>query len=130
MKYKNIFFGLCASMIIASEISAMQLVTRRVPKSKHRINSINSMMRKNFCCGGDEFLIFVSIVGVTMFAIYVDSITASPCIQTKVEKKIMQAQKIQEFKLKTPEVKLLTDRSQEQLSLKNKQDIKSSDFNV
>jgi hypothetical protein len=40
-------------MVITSEISAMQLVTRRVPKSMHRVHSINSMMQKrNFGEGG------------------------------------------------------------------------------
>ncbi len=46
MKYKNIFFGLCALMVIASEMCAMQLVTRRVPKSMHQINIMNSMLQK------------------------------------------------------------------------------------
>ena len=46
MKCKNIFFGLCASMVIASEISAMQLVTKRVPKSMHQINIMGPMLQK------------------------------------------------------------------------------------
>lgn len=39
MKFKNIFFVICASMIFVSEISAMQLVVRRVPRAMHRVNN-------------------------------------------------------------------------------------------
>lgn len=46
MNGKNIIFGLCASMIVVSEICAMQLVTRRIPKSMHHVNIMNSMVQK------------------------------------------------------------------------------------
>ncbi len=46
MNGKNIFFGLCASMMIASEISAMQLVRRRIPKTMYRVNSMSPLVQK------------------------------------------------------------------------------------
>ena len=46
MKGKNILFGLYALIIIASEISAMQLVTRRIPKSMHHVKMISPMKQK------------------------------------------------------------------------------------
>ncbi len=61
MDGKTIFFGLCVSMIIASEVSAMQLVTKRMPKSVHRVNVTSPMIQKrNFDEAGE-------IVAAAMF---------------------------------------------------------------
>ena len=46
MKYKNIIFGLSASMLFASEISAMQLAANRASKSMYRVNTIGPVMQK------------------------------------------------------------------------------------
>lgn len=54
MKYKNLFFILFISMISVLEISAMQLVVRRVPKSIHRINAMHPIVQKrNYAESGE-----------------------------------------------------------------------------
>jgi hypothetical protein len=49
MNGRNIFFGLCTSMVIASELSAMQLVTKRASRPLCRVNSaIFLIQKRNF----------------------------------------------------------------------------------
>ena len=64
MKIKNIFFGLCASMMVASEISAMQLVTKRVPKSMHRVNTMGPMLQKRSMNGSEVLGALMMLPGI------------------------------------------------------------------
>jgi hypothetical protein len=107
-------------MVIASEISAMQLVTRRVPKSMHRVNVMSPMMQKRNFELDPGLAAVIWIMGGIMFANFIDGIAAGPYPGIKIEKKMAQTQKISEFKLKVPEIKLLTDGSQERLDKETK----------
>lgn len=72
MKYKNIFFITCASIIIISKISAMLLGTQQVTKSIHRIYHIGPMLQKRNFNIDPDLVAFLWIVGGIMCANYID----------------------------------------------------------